>query len=234
GEEVYSYAILLQEEIARTGSKARGKIFATDVHPHSLDLASQGVYEREALRNVSDERRERNFSPVGPDRFRISKELREMVVFARHNIINDARFTRMDLVSCRNLLIYLQPPAQKKALSLFHFGLKTSGVLVLGPSESPGDLAEEFETLDPRWKVYRKRRDIRLPTEMRRVVPASGGGLRARAMLPGGRRLADGVLLAAYDQLMARHVPPAFLIDDHHDLLHSFGGAASILMMRGG
>jgi two-component system CheB/CheR fusion protein len=234
GEEVYSYAILLHEAIGQTGGRARAKIFATDVHPHSLDLASAGTYDREALRNVSDERRERFFSPVGTERFRISKELREMVVFARHNVINDAPFTRMDLVSCRNLLIYLQPPAQKKALSLFHFGLKTNGVLVLGPSESPGELAEEFETLDPRWKIYRKRRDIRLPTEMRLLVPSQGGGLRSRAMLPGGRRLADGVLLAAYDQLMARHVPPAFLIDEHHDLLHSFGGAESILMLRGG
>ena len=234
GEEVYSYAILLHEAIGHAGGRGRAKIFATDVHPASLDLASAGVYERDALRHVSDERRERYFSPAGSDRFRISKELRELVVFARHNVINDAPFTRMDLVSCRNLLIYLQPPAQKKALSLFHFGLKTSGVLVLGPSESPGELAEEFETLDPRWKIYRKRRDIRLPTEMRLLVPAQGGGLRARATLPGGRRLADGVLLAAYDQLMARHVPPAFLIDDNHDLLHSFGGAESILMMRGG
>ena len=234
GEEVYSYAILLHEEMARVGGRARAKIFATDVHPHSLDLASNGVYERDALRNLSDARRERYFSPAAGDRFRIAKELREMVVFARHNVINDAPFTRMDLVSCRNLLIYLQPPAQKKALSLFHFGLKTSGVLVLGPSESPGELGEEFETLDARWKIYRKRRDIRLPTEMRLLVPAAGGALRARALLPGGRRLADGVLLAAYDQLMARHVPPAFLIDEHFDLLHSFGGAESILMMRGG
>ena len=234
GEEVYSYAILLHEALGQSGGRARAKIFATDVHPHSLDLASAGTYDRDALRNVSDERRERYFSPAGNDRFRISKELREMVVFARHNVINDAPFTRMDLVSCRNLLIYLQPPAQKKAISLFHFGLKTNGVLVLGPSESPGELAEEFETLDPRWKIYRKRRDIRLPTEMRLLVPSQGGGLRSRAMLPGGRRLADGVLLAAYDQLMTRHVPPAFLIDEHHDLLHSFGGAEAILMLRGG
>jgi two-component system, chemotaxis family, CheB/CheR fusion protein len=235
GEEVYSYAILLLEQMARTRSRARPKIFATDVHPQSLDLASAGVYDREALRHVSDARRERYFSPAANDRFRISKELREMVVFARHNVINDAPFTRMDLVSCRNLLIYLQPPAQKKALSLFHFGLKTSGVLVLGPSESPGELAEEFETLEGRWKIYRKRRDIRLPTEMRLLVPALGGALRARApSLPGGRRLADGVLLSAYDQLLARHVPPAFLVDEHGDLLHSFGGAESILMVRGG
>jgi two-component system CheB/CheR fusion protein len=233
GEEVYSYAILLHEEIGRRGGTARAKIFASDVHPHSLEAASAGVYEGESLRNVSGPRRERYFVPLN-ERFRIAKELREMVVFARHNVINDAPFTRMDLVSCRNLLIYLQPPAQKKAISLFHFGLKTTGVLVLGPSESPGELAEEFETLDGRWKIYRKRRDIRLPTEMRLVVPAMGGALRARANAPGGRRLADGILLSAYDQLLGRHVPPAFLVDEHFDLLHSFGGAESILQVRGG
>jgi two-component system, chemotaxis family, CheB/CheR fusion protein len=232
GEEVYSLSILLHETMTARGRRALAKIFATDVHPESLDVASAGVYDAEALRDVSSARRERYFSATG-DRFRVAKELRELVVFARHNVINDAPFTRLDLVSCRNLLIYFQPGAQKKALSLFHFGLKTSGFLFLGPSETPGELSDEFDALDGRWKIYRKRRDIRLPADMRLSIPPPGSN-RPNPAGPAGRRQADGALLAAYDQLMARHVPPSFLIDAHYELLHTFGGAESMLVMRAG
>jgi two-component system CheB/CheR fusion protein len=231
GEEVYSLAILLHEAMVARGRRAMAKIFATDVHPESLEVASAGLYDAEALREVNADRRERHFSPAG-DKFRIAKDLREMVVFARHNVISDAPFTRLDLITCRNLLIYLQPVAQKKAISLFHFGLKTSGHLFLGPSETPGDLADEFEVTEGRWKVYRKRRDIRLPADMR--IPDLAGGSGTARLAPGVRRPADAVLLAAYDQLMSRHMPPSFLIDAHYELLHSFGGAESLLVMRGG
>jgi two-component system, chemotaxis family, CheB/CheR fusion protein len=229
GEEVYSLAILLHEAMVARGRRPLAKIFATDVHPESLEVASAGLYDLEALHDVNAARRERYFAPSG-DRFRIAKDLRELVVFARHNVISDAPFTRLDLVSCRNLLIYLQPAAQKKALSLFHFGLKTGGHLFLGPSETPGELSDEFESMDGRWKIYRKRRDIRLPADMR--MPVATPGARG-ASAPGVRRPADAVM-AAYDQLMTRHVPPSFLVDEHHDLLHSFGGAESMLSLRGG
>ena len=95
------------------------------------------------------------------------------MVFAPHNVLKDAPFTKIDLIACRNLLIYFQPLAQKKALSLFHFGLRTGGILMLGPSESPGELLDEFETLDEHWKMFRKRRDIRLPADMRYPLPRS-------------------------------------------------------------
>jgi two-component system CheB/CheR fusion protein len=233
GEEVYSYAILIHEIMSRMGRRPRAKIFATDVHPESLELASNGVFDAEALLNVSATRRERYFVPAG-EKYRITKELRELVVFARHNVISDAPFTKLDLVSCRNLLIYFQPAAQKKALSLFHFGLKTGGILVLGPSETPGELRDEFEPIQGRWKIYRKRRDIRLPADMRLTVSSSGTMAPKTRVVAGGRRLADGVLLAAYDQLLTRHVPPAFLVDEHYELLHSFAGAEGVLQFRGG
>jgi len=233
GEEVYSFAILLHEAILARGRRPMAKIFATDVHPESLEIASAGVYDAESVRDVSAARRERYFSAAGDEKLRISKELRELVVFARHNVINDAPFTRLDLVSCRNLLIYLQPQAQKKALSLFHFGLKTGGFLFLGPSETPGELSDEFEPLEGRWKIYRKRRDIRLPTDIR--LPSLVPGMsRPSRPSTASRRPADGVLLSAYDQLMARHVPPAFLVDRQNELLHSFGGAESLLRVQGG
>ncbi len=100
------------------------------------------------------------------DGYHVVPELRQMVVFATHNVINDAPFTKLDLITCRNLLIYFQSAAQRKALSLFHFGLKTGGFLFLGPSETPGDLVDEFDTLDLHWRMYRKRRDVRLPADL--------------------------------------------------------------------
>ncbi len=233
GEEVYSLAILLHEGLARRSRAPRVKIFATDVHTGSLERAATGIYDAEALADVSEARRERYFVAAG-EQFRIAKELREMVVFARHNLISDAPFTRLDLVSCRNLLIYLQPAAQKKVLSLFHFGLRTGGVLFLGPSETPGELSDEFDPVDDHWKVFRKRRDVRLPAEMRLAVPVLGLPRPGRPATSGGRRLPDAFLFAAYDQLLARHMPPAFLVDEHYELLHSFGGAESILEFRGG
>jgi len=88
--------------------------------------------------------------------------LRRLVVFSRHNLLRDPPFTRMDLVTCRNVMIYFKEQAQQKTLALFHFALRTDGFLFLGPSESLGPLEDEFETLDRRWKIYKKLRDIRL------------------------------------------------------------------------
>lgn len=179
GEEAYSLAILIQECLDAMPRPVPVKVFATDVHRGSLDFASAAVYEAASLAGVSPARLERFFVPRG-DRFQVAPALRKLVVFAQHNVLKDAPFTRLDLITCRNLLIYFLPQAQKKVLSLFHFGLRTGGVLVLGPSEGPGDLAEEFDLVTHRWKLYRKRRDVRLPTDIRLTV----GGDRPIGRLP--------------------------------------------------
>ena len=187
GEEAYSLAILFDEHIRRAQADVELKIFATDIHRGSLEFAARGLYPPDAVREISAERRERHFTERD-DGFQVSPELRKAIVFSSHNAFNDAPFTQLDMVSCRNLLIYLQPLAQKKALSLFHFALKTGGCLFLGPSETPGEIDDEFETLSTRWRIYRKRRDIRLPFDSR--VPMATGRLpmpRA-AMGAGGAR----------------------------------------------
>src|SRR5690606_15086465 len=113
----------------------------TDVHRGSLEVAARGIYPEQAVANVSEERRERYFTQVATG-YQVVPEVRQSIVFAQHNVIRDAPFTRVDLVSCRNLLIYLQPAAQQKALSLFHFALNRGGALFLGPSESPGPMLD--------------------------------------------------------------------------------------------
>jgi len=235
GEEAYSIAMLLLERIG--DRKIPFKIFATDVHRASLEVASAGRYPLDALADVSDERRERWFKADGDDHVRVIKELRERVVFAAHNVITDAPFTRLNLVTCRNLLIYFQPAAQKKVLSLFHFGLRTGGTMVLGPSETPGPLEEEFEPVSKSWRIYRKRRDVRLVTDQRVPIVASQltRSGRSSQRLPGRvAPIRDSRLLALYDLLLARHMPAALLIDQEHQLVHTFGGAEEVLKLRSG
>ncbi len=232
GEEAYSLAILLHEQLEAARRPPNLRVFATDVHRHSLEVASAGVYPEEALAEVTQARRERYF--VRDDRgFRAIKDLRQLIVFARHNLITDAPFTRLDLVSCRNLLIYLQPMAQKKAISLFHFAMKTGATLLLGPSETPGELSDEFETVDGHWRIYRKRRDARLP-DLRLPITAPSALGSSRAPFANGRPVPGPHLVGVYDQLLGKVMPPSLLVDEHYELLHTFGGAEKLLHIRGG
>ena len=235
GEEAYSIAILIDEALTRMALSRNIKIFATDVHRASLDFASAGVYDRESLAKVSAERLERYFVARG-DQFQVSQELRKTIVFAPHNVLKDAPFTKLDLISCRNLLIYFQPLAQKKVLSLFHFGLKAGGVMFLGPSESPGELAEEFQQIDAHWKIFRKRRDIRLPADLRLPLTPGYAPTRATAALGAGHSGAapDLDLLRAYDAMLERFVPPSLLLNPRRQLVHTFGGAGRFLTPRDG
>ena len=144
GEEAYSLAILFHEYVESKSQNVEVKVFATDVHKDSLDRAGAGVYGEGSLTDMRPDRLERYFTPKD-GYYHLATELRKMVIFAPHNIVSDPPFTRIDLVSCRNLLIYLRPAAQHKSLSLLHFALKTGGILFQGPSESVGELEDEFE-----------------------------------------------------------------------------------------
>jgi two-component system, chemotaxis family, CheB/CheR fusion protein len=229
GEEAYSLAILLHEGIRKSGKNLRAKVFATDVHARSLEVAAAGNYSNEALNSVSEKRLQEYFLAT-KDGYRVSPELRNMVVFAQHNVIKDAPFTRMDLITCRNLLIYLLPPAQNKALSLFHFGLKTGGVLFLGPSESPGELTGEFEVIHQHWKVYRKRRDAKLPPDLR--LPLSPG--LSGQLYPSNPATRDSGLSEVFAQVLEQSLPPSILVNSDLEILHTFGDAPRFLKLRRG
>ena len=187
-----------------------------------------------ALAEVSPERIARHFVRKG-DGYQVSQDLRQMVVFAPHNIIKDAPFTKLDLISCRNLVIYFQPPAQKKAMSLFHFGLKTGGILFLGPSESPGELSDEFDHLDAHWKIYRKRRDMRFPADLRLPLSIADSQLRPTGIPPLPHlSQVDMHLVGVYDAILEEHMPPSLLVDENRALVQSFGGASRYLRLRDG
>ena len=235
GEEAYSLAMIIHEQLEANQQPINVKIFATDVHRVSLEIAGAGVFGEDTLADVAPERLERYFTRQR-DGYHIVPDLRQMIVFANHNVMNDAPFTKLDLVTCRNLLIYFQPNAQKKALSLFHFGLKTGGFLFLGPSETPGDLLDEFEAIDVHWKLYRKSRDVRLPTDLE--LPLNLGSRVPRTIgvppSPSPRGMPDVSLVGAYDAMLDKYMPPGLLINEKRELLHAFGGAEKYLQSKGG
>jgi len=236
GEEAYSLAILLHEQLEKMARPPSVKIFATDLHRVSLEKASSGIYSEAELGNISHQRRERYFQRLN-NGYQVRSEIRRMIVFAPHNLTRDAPFTRMQLITCRNLLIYLRPHAQKKILSLFHFGLNAGGILFLGSSETPGDLSDEFDTVEERWRLYRKRRDVRLPAESWAPLasrppkrPAARGGASGGQALGGTER----EMLGLYDELLAQYMPPAVLVNSRWEVLQTFGGAGKLLQFTDG
>ena len=235
GEEAYSMAMLTDECMKEMNRPVNVKIFATDVHQTSLDFAHSGVYPEASLQDVSSDRQEHYFT-FAEDGFRINPEIRKMIVFAPHNLIKDAPFTRLNLITCRNLLIYFRSIAQKKVLSLFHFGLKTGGVLFLGPSESPGDLGEEFDTLNERWKMFRKRRDVRLPADLRGSLGVEAAAFRApeRAQTTAHDFGTETQIISTYDELLDRYMPPGILLNEQRQVLQMFGGAGNFLSLGDG
>ncbi|HEY5926848.1 MAG TPA: chemotaxis protein CheB [Kofleriaceae bacterium] len=231
GEEAYSLAMLFWEAFKMRERPLRLKILATDVHQRSLDYASVGVYGEEQLAHVNEQRLERFFTKRSSG-YQISQELRQLIVFARHNVTKDPPFTKMHFISCRNMLIYLQPQAQRTVLSLFHFGLAPAGTLFLGASETPGALSDEFSIVDDHWKIYRKRRDVHLLNQLRlpllRTTPRRPAGTLDLPRTP----LVDPLVLSTYDQLLDLFMPPSLLIDENGALIDAYGGSETLLKLR--
>lgn len=222
GEEAYSLAILLLQEFDRQHRPALLKVFASDMHADSLRQATEGVYSEEALQSVPAEVREAFFTREPDGRYRVVARLRRSMLFSSHNVIKDVPFNRIDLVSCRNLLIYLQPAAQTRALTGFHFALKLKGTLFLGCSESVGELEGDFESLDHEWKIFRKASETRLSLNLR-VRPSTM--LNPTKAVPTG----DPRLARVYEELMNRYLPAGVLVNDRREALHLFGDANRFL-----
>ena len=232
GEEVYSLAILLDEFRRAEHLIDTFTIFGTDVHEASLAKAGEGFYDAEALAHMDTERLDRYFSPE-PGGFKVKKELRNRIVFAAHNLLEDAPFTKLDMITCRNLLIYIEPSAQQAILSTFHYGLKPNGVLFLGPSENLGELSSSFEPMHKRWKIYRKSRDV-LPHGQLRLPVRSGvevvKHLQPRAIRRGRF---ENAMSRGYDALLSRCGISGLLIDERRHALHFFGDSNRFLRLRG-
>jgi two-component system CheB/CheR fusion protein len=222
GEEAYSIAILVREQLDRLGSGRRVQIFATDIDMNALLQAKAGHYFEPALRNLSPERRQRFFSRDA-NGFRVTKELREMCVFSVQNLLRDPPFSGLDLISCRNVFIYLQQAVQRKLIPLFHFALKPKGLLFMGSAEGLGAQTELFEPLDKASRIYGRREGVhRLPVEFpvgerwqtfRSGPQAPRGG-------PGASANPDGLFER---MLLEEYVPASAIINEAGDVLFCAG-----------
>ena len=154
GEEAYSFAMCLHEEMEKQDKQLELKIFATDISQPHLDIGSKGIYPESIVADVSKDLLLKYFLSK-TNSYQVSEKLRRTVIFSRHNIIKNPPFSNMDMVVCRNLLIYFQNSIQKKAMNMLHYSLKKDGVLVLGTSESVHSHKEHFAEIDRRWKIFK-------------------------------------------------------------------------------
>ena len=231
GEEVYSLAILLRERVESMEREPTISIFATDIDEDALAFARTGAYPESIAENVSSDRLRRFFFREQAG-YRVRNELREMVVFAVHNAIQDPPFSRLDLVLCRNLLIYLTRHVQKKVLDLLHFSLKPDGYLFLGISESVEDTHDGFVPLDKANHIYNQQPRARmglslatLPTFQPQRWPQDGADA-------GGRRT---VLYGELHQRLLEHyAAPSIVVDDRYEIVHLSDRAGHFLQLGPG
>lgn len=226
GPEAYTLAILLVEAMEEEGRRLDCKIFATDVDSHSLEVASAGIYGDEVLDHVSPERRKRFFLHKD-GRFEIAPEIRQIIIFASHDLTRDTPFTRMQLVSCRNVLIYMEPPLQDQVLTRLHYALVKDGKLFLGPSETLGSLAKEFQAIDGKWRIFSKVRERWIPLELHTSIPAAVRGLLPTRKISRARQ--DSLALQAAESLYSTLGAVSIVVSDRREVQYVFGSDLRVL-----
>jgi two-component system CheB/CheR fusion protein len=242
GEEVYSIGILLVEAMGGAQPAGPVQIFGTDIDERSIEKARTGIYPDSIAEDVSPERLRRFF--VESDHgYQVSKAIRDMCVFARQNLIKDPPFSKMDIISCRNVLIYMKPVLQRKVLSIFHYALKPAGYLLLGTSESVGELVDLYKAADRQSKIYTKKESLsRTPADFalqaalpELMEPAQRAEDYSARGLDKVHRDADRIALD-------RYAPPGVLVNEQLAILQFRGqietylapapGRASLNLLR--
>ena len=242
GEEAYTIAIELSEAMRQADVRRRFRIIATDVHRRSIDIASAGVYSEAALTKVPLEIRDRYFLHHR-GQFIVEPTLRQKIIFSVHDAMSDPPFMHLDLISCRNLLIYLNDQAQDRVISMFLFGLRRDGFLLLGPSECLGRYAQEFRVIDGRWRLFQKVSNNRI-IDRSLLAGRRGAGPGAEAPLPEERTapvrpntvvgdIAElrnrDTLIKSYDALLKRYAPSSILVTADGAVLSWFGAAGAFV-----
>lgn len=225
GEEVYSLAICLHECLGRNASNKSIQIFGTDISESMVTRARQGIYTRSAVAKVTPERLRRYFQRVDSG-FQIAKFIRDMCVFAKQNVVEDPPFSKLDLISCRNLLIYFGPTLQRKVLPVFHYSLRRGGYLLLGVSESIGTHAHLFTLMDKRNKIYSRNETYdRAEMEFRPSEQSERSGespinppMRGKAAVP-----KSDLQKQADDLVLARYMPPGIIVNSRMEVVHFRG-----------
>ncbi len=233
GEEAYSLAIAFQEQIQALRADCKMQIYATDLDAQAIDIARKGFYSDGSLENVFAERLQ-TFFQQEDEGYQIKKVIRDQVVFSTQNVIFDPAFSKMDLVSCRNVLIYLEPELQNQLFQQFHYALNPDGILFLGNSESLGGSKDLFFAVDRKHKIFRRNEVVtpqRVPQKARifprdtlsrdRLTTASEAGVKASQ--PSGLRE------RMEKALLEEHMPACVVVDQKHTILYSLGRTGKYL-----
>jgi two-component system CheB/CheR fusion protein len=232
GEVAYSLGILLYEGLERTSKRCKVQIFATDLDPQAIATARLGLYPEGIAADIRPDRLARFF--LKEDHYyRVAREIREMVIFALHNVFSDPPFTKLDFFSCRNLLIYLDTALQKQLLPVFYHALRPHGFLFLGTSETISGCEDFFTVVDKPWKLYQRRGMDSTPL-MLGLAPTSVAEQKRVAPPTSGRMMqvqeAEPSLSALAEKLLAEHyAPPSVIINDRGDIVHIHGRTGAYL-----
>ena len=219
GEEVYSIAILLREYIDKLTAVPRVQIFATDIDDRALGVARAARYPAALLEDVSTERRRRFFISDGGS-YVVSKDIRELCIFSPHSVIRDPPFSRIDLISCRNLLIYFGAEVQNQVIPIFHYALRPDGHLFLGSAENVSHFEDLFHPVDKRHRIFRRRSDVaaprRLPLMIGTLRPGHASDFVEQRVSAGGLSLRQAV----DEQVLERFAPPHVVINREGDVVY--------------
>jgi len=232
GEEAYSLAMLMADQTGQMEHPPGFQVFASDIDDHAIDAARSGNYPASIITDVAPTRL-RQFFNKEEDRYRIRKSLRDHILFASHNLLRDPPFSRLDMISCRNLLIYLNRDVQVRVLQTFHFALKPGGFLFLGSSESAESVSDYFIPVDKKSRIYRARGGSR-PLHYQTPTSAVFGARLpevSRLKPPGKRTFSYAEL---HQRALAQHAPPSAVIDSEGNIVHMSEGAGRFLRMAGG
>ena len=233
GEEVYSLAILFDDYIRNKTLKLNYKIFATDVNENSVDFARKGAYSQKSVKNI-DMQIIDNYFDMSNGQFIVKKEIKDKILFSKHNLITDPPFLKIDLISCRNLLIYLENEMQNSIMNNFHYALNKLGFLFLGSSESIGNLSTNFKVIDNKWKIYQNL----LPSKTMPSIVSFENKIKTYTT---PSHLMDSTYKHKYNKelifntyLSNRFSPTTIFIDKNFDILFIKGDAGKLLIHNDG
>ncbi len=237
GEEAYSVAILLQEQMERLKTSIKIQLFATDIDSRAIDFSRSGVYSASIAADVSPERLARFFTLENDgSSYRINKTIRDLLVFSEHDVNKDPTFSKLDLICCRNLLIYLNADLQKKLIPLFHYSLNPGGILFLGTSETTGDFTYLFSVLDRQQKLYQRKED---PSAIQHIpqgrfsrILTENGTIQKHAAPSSGGKIS---LKETTEQILLQHyAPTSVLVSERGEILYIHGSTGRYLEMVSG
>jgi len=228
GEEAYSLAIGLHEFIQAQNRNIKIQLFASDISENVIAKARTGIYSWQEVQNISEARLRDYFLKIDGT-YHVKKEIRDMCIFAIHNFIKDPPFAKMDLISCRNVLIYLDPYLQKKALATFHYALKPKGILFLGKSESIGQAFGLFEPLVKNFKIFSRR------TPQDQLTPRALHRSSENATIESQNELAKEVVTTDFQKtvdrlLFNKYMPAGVIINDQKEIIHFYGNTGPFLL----